>query len=379
MNKFFLLAALVFTLVIAGCGKHGNGGRTDGDTLALKYSKLLTIVDYGDDFSEVSISDPWHNGKTLQRYVLIDRDKAVPEDAKRMLAGGAVLVRTPLRRAVVFTSAHCQLLEELGCGNDIAGVADAEYINVADIRKRLAAKKITDVGNGMQPSVEKIVDMNSDGLLISPFENSGGFGKLDKTGIPIIQTADYMETSPLGRAEWIRFYGMLFGCSEKADSLFRSVDIQYTQLKKTAGSLPKGLSILTERKTGSVWYTPGGNSTMGILLRDANAGYAFADDKHSGSLQLAPEAVIDKAGETDVWAFKYIGEKPLTREELLQEYAGYSALKAFRKGNIYECNTLTTPYFETVSFHPELLLREFIQIAHPNCKLGGLRFYSKLR
>ena len=214
-------------------------------------------------------------------------------------------------------------------------------------------------------------------LLVS-VEDSGGYGKLDKLRIPVIETADYMETSPLGRAEWIKLYGLLLG-SSKADSLFSAIEKEYLQLKAEAAKLPLGLSILTERKTGNVWYVPGGKSTMGILLRDAHARYIFADDTHSGSLSMSPEQIIAKGNQVDVWAFKYFGGNALTKQDLLAEYQGYQALKAFQTGTVYETDTSCEPYFELTSFHPEILLREFIILSHPEAgdKFGKLRFYKK--
>ena len=197
-----------------------------------------------------------------------------------------------------------------------------------------------------------------------------------------------METSPLGRAEWMKFYGMLFG-SRQADSLFAGIEKEYQSLKSVAGKLPEGLSVLTERKTGGVWYVPGGRSTIALLLKDAHARYVFAEDDHSGSLAMSPEQILAKGREIDVWAFKYFGGAPLGKAQLLQEYEGYKALSAFQRGNIYEVDTSRVPYFELTSFHPELLLREFILLSHPATdaryarngelrKLGTLRFYQPL-
>ena len=249
----------------------------------------------------------------------------------------------------------------------------------------------------MAPDIERIIALKPEAILVSPFENSGGYGKLDKLHIPIIEAADYMESSPLGRAEWMKFYGMLFGkgknisttvagkaseatlpasCELKADSLFAKIEKEYLKLKAEAGKLPKGLSILTERKTGNVWYVPGGQSTIGILLKDANARYIFSDDKHSGSLPMSPEQILAKGSQVDVWAFKYFGGAPLSQVQLLQEYDGYKALAAFSRGNIYQVDTSTVPYFELTSFHPELLLREFIILAHGE-RFGKLKFYKK--
>lgn len=406
MKKLYiLLCGATAALLMAACqgGKTAAADAEAGDTLEMKYAKLLTIVKYGDgeeasdeaedidyQYAEAIIANPWKAGTMLHRYILIPKgeegDKTVAMLAKRRSTGARCTtdtVRTPVESNLVFTAPHCQLLTELGCQNAITGVCDKDYINIPDIKSRAqadakVAHPIMDCGSSMQPDIERIIALHPEALLISPFENSGGYGKLDKLRIPVIETADYMETSPLGRAEWIKLYGLLLG-SSKADSLFSAIEKEYLQLKAEAAKLPLGLSILTERKTGNVWYVPGGKSTMGILLRDAHARYIFADDTHSGSLSMSPEQIIAKGNQVDVWAFKYFGGNALTKQDLLAEYQGYQALKAFQTGTVYETDTSCEPYFELTSFHPEILLREFIILSHPEAgdKFGKLRFYKK--
>lgn len=406
MKKLYiLLCGATAALLMAACqgGKTAAADAEAGDTLEMKYAKLLTIVKHGDgeensdaaegidyQYAEAIIANPWKAGTMLHRYILIPKgkegDKTVAMLAKRRSTGARCTtdtVRTPLESNLVFTAPHCQLLTELGCQNAITGVCDKDYINIPDIKSRAqadakVAHPIMDCGSSMQPDIERIIALHPEALLISPFENSGGYGKLDKLRIPVIETADYMETSPLGRAEWIKLYGLLLG-SSKADSLFSAIEKEYLKLKAEAAGYPKGLSILTERKTGNVWYVPGGKSTMGILLRDAHARYIFADDTHSGSLSMSPEQIIAKGNQVDVWAFKYFGGNALTKQDLLAEYQGYQALKAFQTGTVYETDTSCEPYFELTSFHPEILLREFIILSHPEAgdKFGKLRFYKK--
>lgn len=406
MKKLYiLLCGATAALLMAACqgGKTAAADAEAGDTLEIKYAKLLTIVKHGDgeeasdeaegidyQYAEAIIANPWKAGTILHRYILIPKgkegDKTVAMLARRHSTGARCTtdtVRTPLESNLVFTAPHCQLLTELGCQNAITGVCDKDYINIPDIKSRAqadakVAHPIMDCGSSMQPDIERIIALHPEALLISPFENSGGYGKLDKLRIPVIETADYMETSPLGRAEWIKLYGLLLG-SSKADSLFSAIEKEYLQLKAEAAKLPLGLSILTERKTGNVWYVPGGKSTMGILLRDAHARYIFADDTHSGSLSMSPEQIIAKGNQVDVWAFKYFGGNALTKQDLLAEYQGYQALKAFQTGTVYETDTSCEPYFELTSFHPEILLREFIILSHPEAgdKFGKLRFYKK--
>lgn len=445
-RKIYIFGALLALLVLTAC----QGGKTtareaeEGDTLKMKYAKLLTIVKYGEkgtasldkdaedaeyQYAEVNVANPWKAGTLLHRYILIPKgkegDKTVTRLALQRTSGMGCTtdtVRTPVERSAVFIAPHCQLMYELGCQQAIRGVCDLNYINIPDVRKRAASagkassgnassgnasaqNSIVDCGSSMALDIERIIALKPEAILVSPFENSGGYGKLDKLHIPIIEAADYMESSPLGRAEWMKFYGMLFGkdknisttvagkalttvagkaseatlpasCELKADSLFAKIEKEYLKLKAEAGKLPKGLSILTERKTGNVWYVPGGQSTIGILLKDANARYIFSDDQHSGSLPMSPEQILAKGSQVDVWAFKYFGGAPLSQVQLLQEYDGYKALAAFSRGNIYQVDTSTVPYFELTSFHPELLLREFIILAHGE-RFGKLKFYKK--
>ena len=432
-RKIYIFGALLALLVLTACqgGKTTAGEAEEGDTLKMKYAKLLTIVKYGEkgtasldkdaedaeyQYAEVNVANPWKAGTLLHRYILIPKgeegDKTVTRLALQRTSGMGCTtdtVRTPVERSAVFIAPHCQLMYELGCQQAIRGVCDLDYINIPDVKKRAASAKnaaagkasagkaaenaaagnpIVDCGSSMAPDIERIIALKPEAILLSPFENSGGYGKLDKLHVPIIEAADYMESSPLGRAEWMKFYGMLFGneegksngisrsCEPKADSLFAKIEKEYLKLKAEAAGYPKGLSILTERKTGNVWYVPGGQSTIGILLKDANARYIFEDDEHSGSLAMSPEQILAKGKQVDIWAFKYFGGAPLSQAQLLQEYDGYKALAAFSRGNIYQVDTSMVPYFELTSFHPELLLREFIILAHGE-RFGKLRFYKK--
>lgn len=418
MKKLYiLLCGATVALLMAACqgGKTAAADADAGDTLEMKYAKLLTIVKHGDgedasgngegvdyQYAEALVANPWKAGTMLHRYILIPKgeegDKTVAMLAKRRSTGARCTtdtVRTPVERSAVFIAPHCQLMYELGCQQAIRGVCDLDYINIPDVKKRAALSgntsaqnPIVNCGSSMAPDIERIIALKPETILLSPFENSGGYGKLDKLHIPIIEAADYMESSPLGRAEWMKFYGMLFGneegksngisgsCEPKADSLFAKIEKEYLSLRAQAAGYRKGLSILTERKTGNVWYVPGGQSTIGILLKDANARYIFEDDQHSGSLAMSPEQILAKGKQVDVWAFKYFGGAPLSQAQLLQEYDGYKALAAFNRGKIYQVDTSTVPYFELTSFHPELLLREFIILAHGE-RFGKLRFYKK--
>ena len=372
------IPALLFAVSLLSCGGHQSGGhQEEGDTLSFRYARLLTLVEH-DGYTIADISNPWKPGKRLHRYYLVP--KSNNSDLSSQTFADGTVIRTPIERAAVFTTVHCALLTELGLGSKIVGVADAKYIKVPYIQQQIEAGCIVDCGNGLNPVVEIIMDVKPEVIMLSPFENSGGYGKTEEIGIPLIECAEYMETSPLARAEWMRFYGLLFGVGDKADHLFQQVDSSYTALKQQAEKAGEGRSVIVDKVTGSVWYMPGGRSTIGQMLQDAGANYPWATDEQSGSLALPFEAVLEKGGEADVWILRYNSDHDLQYDELLSEYHGYSHLKAFRQQEVYGCNVEQSLFYEETPFHPERLLTDFLQILHPEMTgLPALRYYKKVK
>lgn len=367
-----LCLVLVFLSACQG-GKQQTVSSQAGDTLSLRYAENLTLVAYP-GYTIATLRNPWDTLKTLNTYILVPSSEELPAH----LPAGTV-IRTPLSKSVVYSSVHCSLLNQLGAFSSIGGVCDLKYIKLPEIQEAYSQGSIADCGDGMHPDTEKIIDLHPDAILLSPFENSGGYGRVEKLNIPLIECADYMETSALGRAEWMRFYGLLFGVSSQADSLFAEVDSCYQHLKMRAMLSSVSLSIVSELKSGSAWYVPGGRSTIGKLFRDACGRYAFAEDTHSGSIPLSFETVFDKAGDSDVWIVKYNSERDMSYSDLQADYMGYTGFKAFKQRNIYGCNTAKVPFYEETPFRPDYLLADFIQILHPEIgDLGGLRYFCKL-
>lgn len=367
----------VALLSLSACGGKRqesvvSGG--EGDTIPLRYADNLTLVAYP-EYTVATLRNPWDTLKTLHTYILVPSSRPLPA----RLPQGTV-VRTPLRKSVVYSSVHCSLLEKLGVGGSIGGVCDLKYVKLPAIQDGCRRGTIADCGDGMNPDMERIIELHPDAILLSPFENSGGYGRIGKLDVPIIECADYMETSALGRAEWMRFYGLLFGVAPAADTLFAEVDSCYEGLKMRAALSSVSLSVVSELKSGSAWYVPGGRSTMGRLFNDACGRYAFADDRHSGSVPLAFETVFDKAGDADVWVVKYNRDRDMTYADLKAEYVGYAGFKAFKTRNIYGCNTANVPFYEETPFRPDYLLADLIQILHPEIgDLGGLRYFCRLK
>ena len=368
---------LFWAVLLSSCGgRQTLSSQDEGDTVAFKYATQLTVVRH-QGYTVATLKNPWKPGKTLHQYVLVPADGELPMEE-------GTVVRTPLKRSVMFTTVHCAMLMSLGTEDCISGVADLKYIKIPWIQEQVKAGRITDVGEGMSPVVEKIIDQRPDALFLSPFENSGGYGRLEEIGIPIVECAEYMETSPLARAEWLRFYGMLFGCEAEADSLFAVVDSSYNALKDLVRSQETGdrkqPNVIVDKVTGSVWYVPGGNSTLGQLISDAGGLYPWASDDHSGSVSLPFEAVLEKAGEADIWLFRYSSDHDISYQELLSEHHGYNQFRAFRHHQVYGCNVERSLFYEESPFRPDWLLNDFIRILHPEQEgLGPLRYYKPLR
>lgn len=377
MKKILLSAYIVtWVLLLSACG---GGSKTsslqaEGDTIRMKYSSLLQIVKHA-DYTVVTIRNPWDTLKVLHTYLLADREKPLPEH----LPEGTV-VRTPLQKSVIYSSVHCSLWSELDELKGIGGVCGLEYIKLPQIQEGCRNGSIVNVGNSMNPDIERIIDLRPDAILLSPFENSGGYGRVGKLNIPIIECADYMETSALGRAEWMRLYGLLLGKEAQADSLFAGIEKEYLTLTQQVKSQNlKRPTVISEMKNSSAWYIPGGNSTMGRLYQDAGADYVFAYLSNSGSVPLAFETVFDRGGNADIWLIKYNQPQDKTYSELERDYAPYARFKAFQDRKVYGCNTDHVPFYEESPFHPELLLKDLIKIFHPELLPDyDLKYFSNL-
>ena len=373
MKQFTIFISLLLLLSACGGGGKTSSVPTLETPIPLHYAENLTLADAG-DYTIARLRNPWDTAKTLHTYLLVNKDKPLPA---HLPAG--TLVRTPLGKAIVYSSVHCGLLQQIGALKSIGGICDLKYIKLPEIQEGCQNGSIIDVGNGMNPDIEKVIDLHPDAIMLSPFENSGGYGRVEKLNIPIIECADYMETSALGRAEWMRFYGLLFGQTQKADSLFADVEKNYSDLKALVAPISYAPSVISELKNGSAWYVPGGKSTSARIYADAGANYVFAADNHSGSVPLAFETVFDKGQDADFWLIKYNQAIDKTYSELKSDYAPYAGFRAFKEHNIYGCNTGKVAFYEDSPFHPDWLLKDLIKIFHPTLLEGyELKYFTKL-
>lgn len=380
-SKLMRYSVLYLTLLLLpflhSCVKGGSGASSSagGDTIGLSYAENLTLEQH-DGYVRAVVRNPWDTTKTLHTYILVP-DSA---DAPRQLPEGTV-VKVPLKKALVYSTVHQSLVDELGALNAIAGICDAQYIHNPRLLERIDKGNVVDCGNSYTPNMERIIQLSPDAVLLSPYENSGNYGKLGGVGIPLIECADYMESSPLGRAEWMKFYGMLFGCSDKASELFSGIERDYLSLKSLTKDVTERPKVIVDKLYGNSWYVPRKDSTMGIYICDAGGANPFDKLEGTGSAGLSGEQVLHEGGDADIWLLRYAQASDKTLGELAADNPIYKMFKPLNTGRVYGCNTDSIAYYEEVPFHPHWLLRDLIRVFHPELSEPDepVRYFTPLK
>jgi len=371
------LAALAMTVNLLSCQKKEQSRANDysGNPIAdsIYYAKGFQI-ETQDGYTLATIRNPWNNQLVLQRYVLVPKGDTLPKN----LPGG-ILIRTPLARTVCYGSVQCVFLSGLNALQTLVGVCEPQYINIPYVRENVRTGKIADLGQAANPDLEKIMLIQPEALFTAPIDNSG-YGQAAKLKIPIIECVDYMEPTPLGRAEWIRFLALFFDKRETADSLFRETVSRYNELVRLTANEGNRPSVFTETLYSGIWYQPGGNSYIAHLLSDAGADYLWREDTNTGSIALSFETVLAKAEKADYWLIKDNNTEDMTYDKLIRENPNYSLFDAYKKRNIYLCNTGKVPYYEDLPIHPDLILKDMVRIFHPDLLPDyRLRYYKNFQ
>lgn len=369
-NKLFSLG---LCLLLLSCGS-GHIIIPEEKEIPLEYASFLNMYE-GEGYIHVTIKNPWDTAKILHSYILVpDTSKLYDKYPE------GTLIRTPIKKGIVFSSVHSSLLEELGALDAVTGVCDTEYMHNITLSHKLKKGEITDCGGSMSPDLEKIISLNPDALFISPYQDPTPYAKLTELGIPIVECADYMETNPLGRAEWIKFYAALTGTEHKGEEMFSEVENEYLKLKQITSSVTSRPKVLTELKQGDTWFLPAKSSTTGIFITDAGGCLPEIVEGEGGSVAFTPEKVLMNAVDADLWLIKYYNDKDITYNWISNDSPIYRNFDAFKKGNIYACNTSRIWYYEEVPFHPHWLLADMISILHPELGITpykGKNYYCK--
>ena len=316
-----------------------------------------------DDYKKLIIKSPYPNSKQQFNYFLVDDNTD-----KTQFSDGAILIHIPIKSIVVTSTTHIPMLELLDVQNTLVGFPNTEYVSSEKTRILIDKNQIQELGNDNSINTEILIDLNPE--LVMAFAMSAGnksLGTIEKVGIPVIYNGDWLEETPLGRAEWIRVFGALYNTDKKADSIFKSIESNYNKAKEIAENSKNQPTILSGALFKDVWNLPAGESFVAQFLADANANYLWKDTKGKGSLQLNFENVLDKGQHADLWIAPGYFE---SKEQMLDASPHYKEFDAFNENKLYSFAnnkgaTGGVLYYELAPTRPDLVLKDIIKIAHP--------------
>ena len=265
-------------------------------------------------------------------------------------------------RIVCTSATHIGFISELGMTSKVVGVCRPDRIYNLSEEDR---QRITDIGDDMQPSMEKILLLNPDLVILYTYAQGDPIpAQVEALGIPILYCNEWTETTPLARAEWIRLFGAVLGCLPKADSVFTSVCDAYTQLKVDSLKL-KDMSIMSGMSWRGTWYVPAGGTFMGNLFRNAGASYRYEDNPSTSSIPLTMEQALQDFATADIW----VGCEANTLQELAAIDSKHTWFNAYQTEQVYNFRRRLLPsgandFWESGTVHPERIINDLNKILH---------------
>lgn len=358
-----LLASLLVFICLCCTTSTSPKKETDEVAIPLKYSTTFQLFEAA-NYKKIVIVKPWPEAQTQLTYYLAEDKKYIPENAHY-----DAYIPLPINRIVLTSTTHIPALISLQQLDKWVGFPGLQYISSPEARAMINNEKLTELGTNEALNTEKLLALRPD--VVVGFGVSGSNKSLttiSKVGIPVIYNSDWLDNHPLGKAEWIKFFGFLTGTYEAAEEEFERIEKNYLNLKDIAQSATVSPTVFSGAMYKDTWYLPGGNSWQAEFLKDANASYVYADTEAEGSLSYSFETVLSHAKDTEYW----ISPAQFTSYLQMQESSHhYSEFEAFKNKKIYTIAktkgaTGGVLYYELAPNRPDLVLRDLIQILHPN-------------
>ena len=357
--RLLFIAVVVLTLYNS-CKKETSLNSTGSlleNPIKISYAKGFDIVSTKNE-KKLIIKNPYSNTSNNFEYII-----------KKDISENLNVINTPIKKIVVTSTTHIPMLELLGEEKALVGFQNTDYISSTKTRNRIDAGFVKELGNEAALNTESLLELKPDVVIGFTMDNyNKTFNLIEKHGIPVIINGDWREETPLGRAEWIKFFGVLFNKERLADSIFNTIEVDYLAAKRIAKENTKYPSILSGAiMRNDIWSLPAGESFVSQFLLDANVNYLWKDSKGKGSLQLSFESVLDKAQHADYWiAPGYFSSKA----QLLENNPHYKNFTAFKNNNIYTASTKRgvtggVVYYELGPTRPDLILQDIIKITNP--------------
>lgn len=332
-------------ILIVSCSDPQKEQSTVTKTERAQYAKGFHFENEGDKRYLV-INEPWPKATESIRYKLDKNPK----------------------RIVCTSTSHLPFFEMLNSEESVIGFPNLNYISSQTFIERANAGLLTDLGPDGSMNMELLLGIDPDAVIA--FDMGGESKTLEKikeSGIPVYYNSDFLEESPLGRAEWIKFFGALLGKETKADSIFNEIANEYNQLKELASTTETKPSILSGVVYGDTWFLPGGDNWAATFFTNAGGEYLWDADTTTGWLELSFESVYEKGNDAEFW----IGTSTLnTMEEMKGQDERYTTFRAFKNEEVYNYNKKIGPnggydFFESGYSRPDLVLSDLIKILHP--------------
>ena len=328
----------------------------------VRYAKGFSIQNY-DGYSVVKVKNPWPKATKTYTYILKEKNGIVPDSLRQNL-----IIPVPIKTIVVTSTTHIPSLELLDEVNTIIGFPHCDYISSEKVRARIDTGNIKELGNNQDLNTEVLLDMQPNVIIGYGIDNKNPtLDNLQKSGLKVMLNGDWNEENALGKSEWIKFFGALYGKQKQATALFTKIEKDFLKTIKIAKMAKTTPSILAGDMFEDRWYLPRGTSWGSLLLKQANGNYLWQETSGTGSLSLSFETVFEKAKRADVWI---TSGQFSSLMEMTNANPHYAEFNAFKNKNVYSFSgkkgkTGGILYYELAPNRPDLVLKDLVKILHP--------------
>lgn len=349
----------------------------DYKEVEIKYAKGFSIHHYA-DFTKVIVHSPWQNAEKDLVYLLVERNKKVPEDKTY-----DALIELPIQKLVTTSTTYIPSLITLNKIEKLVGFPNLDFISSKEARTLIDAGQVKELGKNEALNTEILLSVQPDVVFSFAIEGQNKtLNQIQKSGIPVVYNGDWLENDALGKAEWIKFFGAFLGELELSIEAFDKVEDSYVSLKEKAQEAQEKPSVISGAMHQDRWYLPYGTSWQAQFFEDANADYIYNDTQGKGSAAFSFERVLEDAKDAEFWISP---AQFTTYTQLLESNVHYKEFEAFQEQNIYTM-ALTTGQTGGVLFYelgpnrPDLILKDLIKIFHPEIlKHKEFTFFKPLK
>lgn len=337
----------------------------------VKYAHGFDLYDEGSGCYQVIVYHPDQMDEVLFSC------RIVPDSMKTSGSEIGLTLRSPLDSVAVFSATQLNGFGMLNLFDKVIGVSEAKYISNSLMKRRLEEGKTFELGNNGAFFVERTLALHPQAIFYSPYQlnQAHPLAASQQLMIPFL---DFMETDPLGRAEWIKFTAAFMGNFHEADSLFQHIVFVYDSLKLLVGQVNDRPTVMSDKYFADQWYVPGGKSYIATMIADAGGSYIWQDDEHVASFPLDVETVLSQAAHADYWRIVGTYEDAPSYEKLGNENELYIHFDAFKNRKVLFCDSRKTGYFEQGPLEPQVQLADLIFAFHPDLLEGYVPVYYQL-